>query len=419
MQTAHVATDDTPWERYGYGIFVTEFQDRADPDQSVTVYEHGGNTLGFGSQLFWVPERGVAVSILDNSPTSLGNAARCALRELAGVVPRPTSGMTTAPGTWDAFAGTYAEMNQALWDATVRITRDGDYLLMHRLEAGTVEPLLNVFGSTFKLDADRNGQPDPGTAGRGYTFSTDGSDGERIRWLRNRVQVMERVGQFPASIAIEGSSCTPLAFTPEKDMPRLALRASGLVAPGTTVAEGTVSQDDPADPSTASFKQHVTVAGEAGLFTVRIVPQPGDTLALYLLGDDDGDGRHSYPGELIDVGWEGQGYRLLTATGRLPAGRYAIWVHGVSVRGANRPFTLETRLVDGENLRIEGAPDAVEADRRYEVAVCARGVAGLDRPMTGLVELDYGSPPRRVRIPVDWAPAATHSAYIPLASRGD
>ena len=221
MQTPYVATDDNPWERYGYGIFIAEYEDRQDPSQQVTVYDHGGNTTGWGSQLYWVPARGVAVSILDSTMASLDKSAQCVLREVAGIAPRPTGGLTTEPRIWDAFVGTYAEMNQAQWDATIRVTRDGGTLLLHRLEADTVTPLVNVFGPSFKADADRNGRPDPATSGLTYTFSGDGTEAGPIRWLRNRIQISERVGQFPDSLHLQGTSCQPMPFTPEIDIPRL------------------------------------------------------------------------------------------------------------------------------------------------------------------------------------------------------
>ena len=197
------------------------------------------------------------------------------------------------------------------------------------------------------------------------------------------------------------------------------MRAAGLVPPGREVLAGIpISQDDAADPATASYKRDIAIRGEAGLFTVTLTPQSGDVLELYLLADRNGDGRFAYPDEVVDVGWEGQGYRVLTVTGRPPAGRYQLWVHGVAVRGANRTFTLDTRLVDGDQLRIATAPDSVRAGEQHTVTVCAAEVDGLRGPMSGLVEFDYGSPPRRVRIPVEWAPGGRHMAFLPMTLSG-
>lgn len=423
MQTPHADTDWSPWEAYGYGIFVTSYRDRDDPGQLVTVLEHGGNTTGWGSELAWVPERGIAISILDNTAASLGDSLRCALREIAGVVPRPTGGLTTPPASWDPFTGTYAEMNQALWDATVRITRDGDRLLLHRLEAGTITPLVNLYHTTFAIDADEDGRPDSNAPTRRYTFGAARPDGRPVRWMHNRIQVAERVGQFPDAVAIEGASCASIPVTPEIDIPHLTVRAAGLVPPGPESLSGLpLTQDDPADPSTAGFSRDIVVLGEAVHLVARVDLQPGDDAGLYLVGDFDGDGRFAYPGELVDVGWEGSGYRVLTLTGRLPAGRYQLWVHGIEVRGRGRTFSLETRLVHGQQLRVASAPASASAGETLAVEVCAEGVAGLDGPMTGLVDFDYGSPPRRVRIPVKWEPGESPGVeprpiYVPWVTR--
>jgi CubicO group peptidase (beta-lactamase class C family) len=418
MQSRHATTDWSPKEGYGYGVFVDAYRDRQDGARDVTVYQHGGNTTGWGSELYWVPERGIALSILDNSTASLYDAAHCVLRELAAVLPPAATGAHPGPQALDAFVGTYAEMNQALWDATLRVTRTGDRLRLQRLEAGTSATLVSLFDHTFGIDEDGDGRPDSNQVTRRFTFSDEGAAPGRTRWMHNRIQVAERVGDFPAAIALKGTACQAIPFTTAFDVPQLAVRSAGLVPPGRQLTTGLpIAQDDPADPSSASYKRDLTVRGEAGLLTVRLVPQSGDVVELYLLADRDGDGRFSYPDELVDVGWEGQGYRLMTVTGRPPAGRYQLWAHGLSVRGSGHTFSLETQLVDGEALRILNAPLSATAGQPQQATVCARDVAGLAKPMAGLVEFDYGSPPRRVRIPVTWEPDGAHRVHLPLAGR--
>jgi D-alanyl-D-alanine carboxypeptidase len=52
MQTRHVGMGYLPWMDYGYGIMITDWRDAADPDTTVTMYDHGGNINGGSSQLF-------------------------------------------------------------------------------------------------------------------------------------------------------------------------------------------------------------------------------------------------------------------------------------------------------------------------------------------------------------------------------
>jgi CubicO group peptidase (beta-lactamase class C family) len=62
-------TDDMS---YGLGLFL-------ERDHGVTVLGHGGNNLGFTSDMFFLPEHGVGVVLLSNSGGS-ANAVRAALR---------------------------------------------------------------------------------------------------------------------------------------------------------------------------------------------------------------------------------------------------------------------------------------------------------------------------------------------------
>lgn len=420
MQASQINRDYTDWLDYGYGIFVTEYQDVSDPSEHVIVYDHGGNVQGWGSQLYWVPSRGIAVSILDNTLSSMGYSAGCVLEQLAGVEPRSFDGLVTDPETWGEFEGTYAMMNQVLWDFTVRITRDGDHLIMSQLDLGGGAPLTQALRDMFMIDADRDGRADEATASIDYTFIHDRADPEAVRWLRYRMQVGERVGQFPAEVPLAGMSCSPLNFTPEIDMPSLAVRASGLVQPGGEVLQDLpIAQDDPRDPSTASYKHDVRIRGEAGLFFAVARPQAGDNLELYLLHDADGDGTFAFPDEVVDVGLQGGGNaRVMLLVGRQPAGDYQLWVHGNAIQGDDHTFTLQLQVMDGDQLRVQGAPTSVTAGQNYELQVCATMVQGLDEPMAGLVEFFYGYPPRRVRIPAAWTPAPIFETYLPLTLTG-
>ena len=386
MQAPHVSTGYVPWEQYGYGVFITDYRDREDETEIVSVLDHGGNVPGWGSQLYWIPERDLVVSILDNTMNSMGYTARCVLRELGGVVPRSTAGMTTEPESWDGFEGTYAMMNQVLWDFTFRISREGDYLVRNLLEEGAVSPMMNAISNTFFIDADLDGEPDPATASLDYTFIEDPRDSDGTRWIRNRLQVGERVGQFPASVAIDPA------------VP--------------------ISQDDPDDPSSASFVQDIRIDGEAGYFLAVAVPQAGDTLAMYLMRDDDEDGTFTYPDELFAEAFEGgSNARVMNLSGRPPAGDYQLWVHGAQVAGDDHTFLMQSRIVQGDHLRIDRAPERLVTGEAAEVEVCAQGIDGLDEPLSGLVEFDYGSPPRRIRIPVEWAPTPVYTIYMPLGLR--
>ncbi len=403
MQSPQADRDLRPWQYYGYGIFITDYADVDDPNRDVTVLDHGGNVLGYSSQLFWVPERRMAVSILANTVTSLSGSAHCALREVARVQPKSSAGLTTPPETWDVYEGTYAMMNQVFWDYTAEFRLVGDHLVMSYLDLGGAIPLVQVLPNTFMPDTDGDGSPD---GSMDLTFIRDEAQPDDIDWARYRYLVGERVGEFPDKIEIVGDSCAAVGFTSDIETSELQVRASGLVPAASEVVEGeTISQNDPQDPTTAGYKHDIMVEGEAGLFFVALTPQQGTNLELYLLSDENSDGEFSYPDELIATGLTGSNnMRILLLSGRQPAGAYQLWVHGTSVPG-NATFRLDIIVADGTNLAVADAPQRVSQGESYQVEVCAADTSSLDAPMMGLVEFSYGYPPRRVRVPVQWQPS--------------
>jgi hypothetical protein len=65
-------------------------------------------------------------------------------------------------------------------------------------------------------------------------------------------------------------------------------------------------------------------------------------------------------------------------------------------------------------LLLKDVPIEVESGESYSPQVCATGrVRGPD-PLIGLVEMKYGSPPRRVTVIVDWIPPPGTETFLPL-----
>lgn len=408
MQDKQVFQDYLPWMYYGYGVFVDEFQDLADATQTVPVFEHGGNVWGYSAQLYWVPERRMAVSVLSNTMQSLSSSAICALREVAGVRPREVEPTPAPPETWDEYRGTYAMMNAILWDFTARAVPTEEGIQVNYLDLGSEFVLQPYLGDTFLLETG-----DPSLPILDFTFIRDKEEPATVRWLRFRTLVGQRIGQFPAAVAVRGDGCGELAFTADTDLPSLDIAAFGLDAP-ILIDDEAVAQDDPSDPATASFKQDVEIRGGANLFMASLTNQPGDILSLYLLYDADDDGDFAFPGEVLGAGQALSATEaLLLLSGRQPAGAYQLWVHGVQVPGDESTFDLTVDLAAGENLRLADAPTAVEEGDTTTFQVCAESSGSLTAPRGGMVDFDYGYPPRRVRIPVAWE--AIPPVFLPLS----
>lgn len=424
MQSRHVSQGYLPWMDYGYGIFVTDWQDKADPAARVVVYDHGGNINGGSSQLFWIPERGVVVSVLASTVRSLDNAAACAVETLAGIEMIPGSSEQKPPEAWDIHTGTYSMMDLLGWPWTAVVSRAGDTLNLEfndvpggALIMGEQMPMRYVFSDVFVPQAQSMLVP-----AVDLTFIRDRADPERVRYLRNRNAVGQRVGQFPARVDLVGETCAPVRFTSELDMPVLSVHARGLMSP-TRLVSVPLAADSPTDPSAAAIKHDLAI-GEGGADAVYVVAdtEQDDAVGLYLLRDANGDGQFTLADDtLVAQGIGDYGTSLLYAYDPLPAGAYQLWVHGAVVGGDQSRVNLDIRVFQGRNLRLENHPRGLADGASWEMRVCADDVADLAGPMQGSIEFSYDSPPRRFRIMVDWKPSdepRRWDVFLPLSQRG-
>jgi hypothetical protein len=191
------------------------------------------------------------------------------------------------------------------------------------------------------------------------TFIRDRADPSRVRYLRNRNAVGQRVGQFPQRVSLAGASCAPVRFTSELDMPVLSVHARGLMTP-TRLISVPLAADNPADPSTAAIKHDFTIS-EGGADAVYVVAdtEPDDAVSLLLMADANGDGQFTLAdGELVAQGIGDLGTSLLHASDPLPAGRYQLWVVGAVVGGDGSTVNLEVTVFQGQNLGWKTSPVA-------------------------------------------------------------
>lgn len=414
MQTRHVSQGYLPWLDYGYGIMITDWRDKADPEERVVVYDHGGNVGGGSSQLFWVPDRGIVVSILANTRRSLDNAAACAVETLAGIEPIPTGTERKPPEAWDAHVGTYSMMDLLGWPWTAAVSRISNTVTLDfpdvpggALIMGDSMPMQYAFTDVFVPHAQSLIVPSVD-----LTFIRDRSDPDRVRYMRNRNAVGQRVGQFPQRVSLVGASCTPVRFTSELDMPVLSVHARGLMTP-TRLIGVPLATDNPTDPSTSAIKHDFTI-GEGGADAVYVVAdtEPDDAVGMYLMRDANGDGQFTLTDDALVAQAIGVlGTSLLYAFDPLPAGAYQLWVHGAQVAGDSSTVNLDITVFQGRNLRLENQPRGLSDGATWEMRVCADDVAGLTEPMSGTIEFSYDSPPRRFRIMVDWKPAAAPTQW--------
>jgi len=421
MQEPQVSLDMQPWVHYGYGIFVTDYRDTEDEEQIVTVYDHGGNTVGYSSQLYWVPERGFVVSILANTMRSLSRAAQCALGEVAGVERIPTTDLGTGPDVWKDYVGMYSMLDVALWPFTANVTLEDDQVMMDFVD---VSGDLLVLGDKFSLQNAfldvfvANAQPFLLPSRMDITFIRDRQDESIVRYARNRNLVGERVGDVPPRVSVEGEGCTEVAITAGRDFDQLDVMASGVTTP-ISVRDAKIFQDDPNDPSSASYKLDIEAEAQLTLFYAMLEGKQTDSLRSYLMYDANADGEFDFPSEAVAGGVGKPSFQLIYATRPMPAGHYQMWVLGYSVPGGESTIDIEAMAIDGEGLYLENAPTTLEEGQDWTMKVCAGPVdEGIDGPALGTILYRYGWPPRLFRTMVDWIPEGGVPTPTPTATPG-
>jgi hypothetical protein len=252
-------------------------------------------------------------------------------------------------------------------------------------------------------------------------FVRDPDDPARVRYVRNRNLVGQRVGRFPERVSIEGEACATLDMTSELDMPVLDIDTSGLVTSTHLVSVPLVS-DPPTAASAASIKVDFTVgAGGADMVYALADTEPEDVASLFLASDLDGDGAF-VDAEVIASGLNDYGTSLLYVSSPLPPGRYQLWAHGSAVFGEGSVVNVELTVMQGDNLRLENKPRGLADGAAWRMRVCADHVEGMTEPTTGMVQFSYDSPPRLFRVMVDWTPSSEPptppAVYLPYALPG-
>ncbi len=194
MQATQIPVQMIPEQTYGYGIFIEDVFD-------LNVYNHGGNVSGFSSQFFWVPERGIAISILANTIQSLSRTAGCAVRAALGEEPQPDPDRSTDPATWQRYTGVYKGLNVAGTEMSAIITHEGDHLLatLPDIIAPGVpftSTLQQAYFDTFAMDTDGDRSPDSPVTFINEGAGPHGAD-DPPRWLRHRGFVLSRQADLP------------------------------------------------------------------------------------------------------------------------------------------------------------------------------------------------------------------------------
>jgi CubicO group peptidase (beta-lactamase class C family) len=130
-----VTTPQTPMypdltASYGFGLMVDAGISLGNDYYRVPVWAHGGNTLGYTSTFFVLPEQRFAISILSNGRSD--DFTQSVVTAIATLVDLPAPSTPPArpfdASQLDALAGTYRAFDASIGDFEIVITRHGDAL---------------------------------------------------------------------------------------------------------------------------------------------------------------------------------------------------------------------------------------------------------------------------------------------------
>ncbi|MFN8475621.1 MAG: S8 family serine peptidase [Anaerolineae bacterium] len=204
------------------------------------------------------------------------------------------------------------------------------------------------------------------------------------------------------------SDCAPLTFSATMDLPGLAAEGFGLSKPLVRNSE-TVNQDNPNDPSSASYKYPFTVT-HASRLTVSIDGGSGPDLDLYLLRDSNGDGNFTYPDEVVASSTSSTAQESVSLT-RPVDGKYEILVHGYSVPGGSTTFKLTLDLVQGYDVTVRNVPSgALPANTPAHLEVCYQKTISPGDVLQGDVLLGPSVAPSTFTIPIAIKASSTPAA---------
>lgn len=162
----------------------------------------------------------------------------------------------------------------------------------------------------------------------------------------------------------------------------------GFSAP--VVTRETVNQDDPNDPSTASFSTTFTVSRGASL-TVSTGGADGSDLDLYVLGPD---------GSLIGASTSPTDVEEVTI--QFPEdGTYTILVHGFSVPGGSTEFDLAIDAVQGSDISAVSSTSFIRAGGSGQITVSWDLTGRPAGTYRGLVVLGPRAAPGLLAVPVE------------------
>jgi len=163
-----------------------------------------------------------------------------------------------------------------------------------------------------------------------------------------------------------------------------------------------ILQDDPNDPTTASYTKTVTI-NHAGLLDITTGNTSGSDIDLFLYFDSDSDGVFE-----TSMGSSTTSGDAEQVTLQFPDdGDYLIAVHGWAVVGGADTFDLTVNAVQGTDITAGAAPAGpfgpgtpVTLNYTYNLAALGAAAVGPGETASGMITIGPSTAPGALKIPV-------------------
>ena len=211
----------------------------------------------------------------------------------------------------------------------------------------------------------------------------------------------------PAMVIIDGRQATgaiPVTLTSDVAIDALAATAYGLGGVQHYVVPAV--QDDPDDPSTATYKYPVTI-NHGGLLEASTHAAASD-VDLFLLYDANGDGVFDFAHEVIGSSTTSTGNEYVMV--KFPAdGNYLVAVHGWGVTEGD-PVEITINAVQGNDLAVENVVRNPDGSFTFDVAWNKAFTPGMS--YWGLVMIGPARAPGIFQLPVFAASPPEHTETL-------
>jgi hypothetical protein len=189
----------------------------------------------------------------------------------------------------------------------------------------------------------------------------------------------------PNTVFVRPGRCTPVKLVSGIELPGFEVNAFGLSKP-MSFPDTPIEQDDPDDPTTASFKQDLTIGPNAIRFMVTVTdPAAANDFDLFVVLDGDGDGVFTED-EVVASSTTPSGDESVVAWSP-PPGNYQIWLQGWSVPTPPAMANIEIEVIEGDRVYVDDLPPQVVPDEPYVFNVCLRDGDPVDADERGLLLL--------------------------------